>query len=168
MKKKSKNSSHKIPNTVNSYTACLKLTVIWPVPMSLIFLTSIKTKNTLPINSFTSPSKLGRGHWYREHSCSAIKIKLTFYFIPRPRKNIKPSAYSTDYVQNICDKTNSIQERTASCTVQKNNWLLPDFNLFSKHHDKNIGFVFLLVIKYYLLFPLTQLISFSHTYSSDI
>ncbi len=57
-------------------------------------------------------------------------------------EKIIPSAYCTDYIQKICDKTTSKQEGTVSSTVQKNNLLHPDIDLFSKNHDKNISFVF--------------------------
>ncbi len=68
--------------------------------------------------------KTGRPNTSGIESIAALILKNSaFHFIPRSWKNIKPSAYSTDYVQKICDKMFSKQEDTASCTVQKNNWL---------------------------------------------
>ncbi len=61
-------------------------------------------------------------------------------------EKIKSPAYSTIYVQNICDETTSKQEGTASFTVNKNNWLHLGTKFFI-HLVKNTGFGFLLVIK---------------------
>ncbi len=57
-------------------------------------------------------------------------------------EKVKSPASSTDYVQNILNKTTAKQEGTASCTVQKNNWLHPDTDLFSKHHVNEASFGF--------------------------
>ncbi len=83
------------------------------------------------------------------HMCqsSAINKKSPFCFIPWPWKKIKPPVYGTDYVNNICNTTNSKPTTTATRTTQKNNWLHPDNGLFSNYHDKHIGFVFFLAIK---------------------
>ncbi len=62
-------------------------------------------------------------------------------------EKIKSPAYSTDYVQNICNEMAQKQGGTVSCAVWKNNWLHPDTDLFSKHHVKDAGFGFLLAIK---------------------
>ncbi len=79
--------------------------------------------------------------FYCERCCSTIKKKLSLWFVARPLKKVKPSAYSSDYAKGICGKNLKVQA-VSSCTVQKNNWLHPDANLFSKYHDKHIGFNF--------------------------
>ncbi len=58
--------------------------------------------------------------WYCKLCCSTIKKNSTFCLILRPWKKAKSPAYGTDYVQNICDKTNLKSKANASCTVQRN------------------------------------------------
>ncbi len=82
-----------------------------------------------------------RQTWYHERRCSAIKKNSFFCLIPQPWQNIKPPGCSTDYVQDICNN-NWNSKASASWPLQKNNWLHLDPNLFSKHHDKRIGFGF--------------------------
>ncbi len=58
---------------------------------------------------------------YCEHCSSDVKKNSTFCFIPRPWKKVESPAYSTNYVQSICNETTQTQGGTASCRVQKNN-----------------------------------------------
>ncbi len=85
--------------------------------------------------------------YYHVCRCSAIKKNSPFCFVPRSWKKVYPPAYSTDYVQNTCDKTYLKPKANASSTTQKNNWLHMGTDLFTKHCDKHIGFGFLLAIK---------------------
>ncbi len=59
--------------------------------------------------------------YYHVCRCSAIKKNSPFCFVPRSWKKVNPPAYSTDYVQNTCDKTNLKPKANASSTTQKNN-----------------------------------------------
>ncbi len=78
--------------------------------------------------------------WCYKYRCSAIEKNSLIGFSPTSWKKLKPPAYSIDYVQDIHNKTTSKTKADASCTAQKNNWLHPGTDLFSKHHDKSIGF----------------------------
>ncbi len=48
--------------------------------------------------------------------------------------------YSIDYVQNIFDNINNKQDGNAPLAVQKNNWLHPNMDHFSKHLCRNLDF----------------------------
>ncbi len=85
-----------------------------------------------------------RQAWYHERRRSAVNKNSPFTFIPQPWKKIKTPMYQPDYINQIRNNINSKPKASASWPVHKNNWLHPDTQLFSKHHN---GFGFLLVIK---------------------
>ncbi len=83
-------------------------------------------------------------HWYEEWRKSTIKKNSHYWYISHPWKNLKPTQSPVDYVKDIQD--NIMANLKKFDTVQKKNWLHPDTDLFSKDHDKNIDFGFLLAI----------------------
>ncbi len=58
--------------------------------------------------------------WYHERRCFAIKKGSPFRLVQNSWQNIKPPAYHSDYVQDICNK-NLNSKANASRPVQKNN-----------------------------------------------